>query len=145
MSIKMRDELVYLAQPYSNPSPSVRMYRAAAGAEKAFKLMLTGRVIYAPIAETVFIAQFGEHADTGWDFWKQQDIPKLKRCTELWIYMLPGWKDSRGVRGEVKYWIKNFPNRPLAVLKVEDIEPTYLSHNDMLDLLDVNSVSELND
>lgn len=129
----------YLASPYSHPDPVVRMTRAAQVSQLAFQLMIKGYCVYCPIAETVFIAQFGEHTDTGWDFWRNQDIPKLAVCDKLLVSLIDGWKESKGVRGEVKYALKN--NIPIEFLRLNG--EIFITH--VLDMFEVKSIEELND
>lgn len=135
------EKVIYLGSPYSHPDPAIRMYRAAIVSRVAFQLMLRKNCVYCPIAETVFIAQFGEHADTGWDFWRNQDLPKLHRCDELWICMIDGWRESKGLRGEVKYALKH--NKPVRF--VDTNCNLREEHPDMLFMFGVENVDQLND
>ena len=131
---------VYLASPYTHPDPVVRHNRAAIVSQLAFKeFMLKGLSVYCPIAETVFIAQFGDHSDTGWDFWRKQDLPKLNSCKTLVIAMIDGWKESKGIRGEVKFAMKN--NIPIEFIRLNG--DRFVTN--VLDMFDVKSIEELND
>ena len=36
-----------------------------------------------------------------WEFWAEQDRRQLELCDEVVVLMLPGWRESEGVRAEV--------------------------------------------
>lgn len=112
-----QDELIYLGSPYSHVDPVVRMNRAALVSQLAGKFMKCGRIIYCPIAETVFIAQFTELLDTTFNFWRDQDIPKLSRCTDLWVSLIDGWKQSVGLRHEIYYALSH--NIPVSFVSLD--------------------------
>ena len=91
--------LVYLASPYSHPDPAVRQARYQAACRAAAWLIGQGHLVFSPIAHSHAIAQHGLPVD--WGFWEEQDRRLLAACDELWVLMLDGWEDSRGVQAEV--------------------------------------------
>lgn len=101
--MKYKHNLIYLASPYSHPSDKVKDRRAKQVSKVAARLMKHGYNIYCPIAETVMVAQAGNIKNTDWEFWKDQDIPKLERCDELWVVGLKGWENSVGVAAEMQF------------------------------------------
>jgi hypothetical protein len=133
----------YLAGPYTHPEEKVRRKRAYDLSKAAFNLIMAGYCIYSPISETVSIADSSGHTDTGWGFWREQDLPKLELCSELWILTLDGWKASKGVRGEIKYSL--LQGKPIALVNPDTLKLTYVSDEDLFILLDVQEVGELND
>lgn len=68
--------------------------------EAAAKLMRDGVHLYSPIAHTHPIAQFG--LPKGWDFWREYDELILSKCDQLWVLMLDGWRESKGVLAETE-------------------------------------------
>jgi len=90
----------YLACPYSHPDPDIREERFKAVNKVAAKLMKEGRIIYSPISHTHPIAQYDLPKD--WEFWRTYEVIFIKLCSNLIVYMLPGWKKSIGVRSEIR-------------------------------------------
>ena len=95
--------MIYLASPYSDPDPAVEQQRFEAVCKVAAVLMGNGHVIFAPVAHTHSIAAHGA-VPRDHDFWERMDLPLLARADELWVLMLPGWQDSKGVQGEIATW-----------------------------------------
>ena len=92
--------LVYLATPYSHPNPDVREERFRAVNKAAADLMRSGLHIYSPISHTHPIAMAGD-LPLGWDYWQAYDRAILSACCKLIVLKLDGWKDSKGVAGEI--------------------------------------------
>lgn len=93
--------LVYLASPYSHDDPSVREDRFQAACRAAAHLMRAGLRVFSPIAHTHPIL-LASDLPTGWEFWEAYDEAVLRACRALVVLKLDGWKDSTGVRGEVR-------------------------------------------
>jgi hypothetical protein len=93
--------LTYIAVPYSHPDENVRHARFHAVNKKAAELMNQGMHIFSPISHTHPIALAGE-LPLGWEFWKQYDEVMLAACHKLIVFMLDGWKESKGVQGEIE-------------------------------------------
>ena len=91
----------YLASPYTDPDPEIRVKRFKAVVRKAAKLMQKGEVIFSPIAHSHHIELLGMDTVHDWEFWKRQDEPMLRRASEVKVLMLPGWDVSRGVLWEI--------------------------------------------
>lgn len=94
-------QLTYLAIPYSHRLEEIREGRFLSVNAWAAKLMLEGEHIFSPISHTHPIAQAGE-LPKGWDFWRKYDEVMLRCCTKLKVLMLPGWRESVGVTGEIE-------------------------------------------
>ena len=92
--------MIYLASPYSDPDPLICEARFVAVCRAAAELMRKGANIFSPIAHTHPIAQFG--LPKGWEFWEQYDRLYLEACSELWVLMLDGWRESKGITGEIR-------------------------------------------
>lgn len=99
-------DLVYVASPYSAPDAKRmgvrRMHITQITAELMGKYNLS---FYSPIIHSAEVAKWGSFPGT-WEFWKNQDLPMLNKCDQLWIVMLEGWKESVGVQAEIEFWNK---------------------------------------
>jgi len=98
MSIK--NEIVYLATPYSHPELAVQRLRFEQVSRLAAELMSRGVYVYSPISHTHPIAMAG-YLPTGWDFWEAHNRTMLSRCDRLVVYMQDGWEESVGVAAEI--------------------------------------------
>ena len=96
----MTRRLVYLASPYSHPSPEVRHQRFEAACNHAARMMRDGLFVFSPIAHTHPIALHGG-LPLGFDYWREYDERMLSACDELQVLMLAGWKESVGVNAEI--------------------------------------------
>jgi hypothetical protein len=91
--------VIYLASPYTHPDPAVRAVRFRATCQTAAKLIREGQIVFAPIAHSHPMTEFGLPAD--WQFWERYDVEFLRRCSELVVLKLDGWRESRGVQAEI--------------------------------------------
>lgn len=92
--------ITYLACPYSHPDRSVRVARFEAANRTAAVLMAEGHYVYSPISHTHPIAEAGD-LPLDWDYWEQYDRLFLNTSKLVKVLMLDGWKESKGVAGEV--------------------------------------------
>lgn len=111
-----RNELIYLASPYSvgkggaygasnlgkaTKNMKTRRYRAVC--KKAAELMQQGYSVFSPIAHSHSIEVEGmDKIETG-DFWLKQDFVVLERCDRLVVYTLPDWEYSSGIKREIEF------------------------------------------
>ncbi len=91
----------YLASPYSSDNPEVRNERYRCVLHAAARLMERGEVVFSPIVHSHNIEIMGMSTVHGWEFWKRQDEPMLRRASRLMVLQLPGWLESRGVKWEI--------------------------------------------
>ena len=106
--------MIYLASPYSDDNPAVRGYRFLEVCRAAAKMMREGQHVFSPIAHSHPIAQFGLPGD--WLYWEAFDRWFIERCEKVVVLMLPGWKESRGVRAEIR--IAEELGKPVEYLEV---------------------------
>lgn len=99
-------KLIYLASPYSNPLDEVRQNNFKTVSELAAKLCSEGNVVLSPITYGHTLCEFRE-LPTDWEFWENYCITFLERCDEMIVYMMDGWKESKGVTAEIKYCEEN--------------------------------------
>ncbi len=93
-----RDELVYVASPYSHDDPWVREERYKQVLHYVMREMDKGRVMFSPIVHTHHI---GRILAKDHEFWMRQDFPLLRASSKLEVLMLDGWKYSRGIKDEL--------------------------------------------
>jgi hypothetical protein len=99
-----REELVYLASPYSASGPHKKeieedRFRHASWA--AGILHRNGVMAFSPIAHGHALAEM-VHLPGDWDYWERSARLHVQRSDRLWILALSGWKDSTGVMAEVE-------------------------------------------
>lgn len=107
--------LIYVAGPYTDPSPVVRDFRTRKLAAYTAKLLQKGKLAYCPVAHGHTLCRDVNLPLTG-SFWKVQWKPFLAEAEELHILTLEGWMQSKGTLDETrlfKQW--NPTERPLLV------------------------------
>jgi hypothetical protein len=92
------DEMIYLASPYSADPIALHAQVLSATAE----LVTDGHAIFSPIVHCHPLAQ-ARKLPHDFAFWQRYNFEVLERARELWVLMLPGWRDSIGVRGEIAF------------------------------------------
>lgn len=115
--------LVYLASPYSKyPGGREKAFQMAC--EKAAEVMSMGHDVFCPIAHSHPIEQNGMCGEQGdHDFWLKQDFAILRKCNELWVYMMPGWSESYGVGKEIE--LATIRKMPIEYLYYDDKSTAY--------------------
>lgn len=94
---------VYLASPYTPVAGESIQQRVDAACRAAAKLMEMGHAVFSPIAHSHYVADYlpdGLRLDHA--FWMGQDIPVLREAKKMYILMLPGWEQSRGIAREIE-------------------------------------------
>lgn len=92
--------LIYLASPYSHPDPAIMQARFETVCCAAAHFMGEGVHIFSPIAHSHPIALAGE-LPRGFEFWESYDRKILAACSALWVLMMDGWKESKGIGAEI--------------------------------------------
>ncbi len=101
-----KDTLVYLASPYSaklkdgTVDHETQALRAEQVSAAAALLAGMNVMVYTPIAHGHAINRYST-LDGSWEVWGRHCLRLLRTCDELWVLMLPGWAESRGVQAEV--------------------------------------------
>ena len=91
--------MIYLASPYSHPDPVVREARFDAACRATADLIRGGQAVFSPIVHGHQLVRFG--LPTDWAFWQRFDEEHLRRCDEVLVLQIDGWRDSVGVRAEL--------------------------------------------
>src|SRR5262249_28129706 len=92
--------VIYLATPYSHPDPAVMEARFEQACKIAGELLVSGQVVFSPIAHTHPIAVRCE-LPRGWDFWERYDREMVAAASKIVVVMMPGWEKSKGIAGEI--------------------------------------------
>ena len=91
--------MIYLASPYSHPNSDVREHRYRKACRATVSLLRSGHVVYSPIVHSHPLVKHG--LPTDWAFWQQTDRELLRRCDEVIVLTLVGWRESIGVAAEI--------------------------------------------
>lgn len=93
--------MIYLASPYSDPSPAVRVQRFHDACFQAGEMLIAGLSVYSPIAHMHPIVEL-MRLPGDWETWEKFDREHIAHCTEVWVLCLEGWRDSKGVQAEIE-------------------------------------------
>ena len=90
--------MIYIACPYWHPAPEVRSYRRKIAVSYADMLTRAGVLNYSPLTYTERYA----NEDIPEDYWIRHGLEMVKACDEMHILCMPGWEESRGIKGELR-------------------------------------------
>ncbi len=105
--------MIYLASPYTHPDPAVRDARYRSVSRKAADMLRNGIAVFSPIVYSHALAALG--LPTTWPFWRALDRTMIAASSEVWVLMLPGWKESVGVQAEIQ--IAREMGKPFSFIK----------------------------
>lgn len=113
--------MIYLASPYSNPSPEVRSMRFRAACLATGNLIKRGHLVFSPIAHTHPVREIsglgGSFAD-----WERYDENIINRCDGIFVLCIEGWEESVGVQAEIVIASKLPSPIPVEYLTPESVE-----------------------
>ena len=89
----------YLASPYSDPDPKVRLWRYEEALNACVHLTRKRYIIYSPIVHFHHAANIHDMPLDA-QFWWTHNSTMLSVANTLFILTLPGWKNSVGIRQE---------------------------------------------
>lgn len=93
--------MIYIASPYSG-TPEQMESRYKAVADYTARMINVGLVVYSPIVHFHHLAN--EHElPKDFEFWKNINIGMINVSTQLFVLCIDGWKESKGVKGEIEY------------------------------------------
>lgn len=96
-----KGKLLYLASPYTHPSPSIREQRYRDLMEYAGPLMVAGFFVYAPILQTHPVAaKFSLPVEFEW--WEAYNRAFIEQSFAVVVADMAGWRESRGVQHEIE-------------------------------------------
>jgi hypothetical protein len=94
--------MIYLASPYSHPDPAVEWQRYDAACRATAHFINRGFPVFSPIAHShVLHVTYGCGGD--WQTWRQLDEDLIKASSAVWVLMVDGWRESRGIAAEIAY------------------------------------------
>ena len=91
---------VYLASPYSHPSPFVREWRYLAAMRHVLSFLQRGEWIYSPIVHCHELAKIVVMPKDA-HFWRDYNFAMLRQASKIVALMLPGYIESVGVKEEL--------------------------------------------
>ena len=97
----MNKKIAYLAVPYSSDNWNIKEERFQKVNKVAANLINKGEIIFSPISHTHPIAKAGKLSGN-WEYWVEFDRTYLECCYKLYVLMLDGWKESKGVKAEIE-------------------------------------------
>ncbi len=102
--IPLKQKLIYLASPFSNPSKEIMNNREevvtaiAAGLTERY-----GYAMFLPITQSAPMERVNPNLKGDFEQWKSIDLFMIKeKCDELWVVLMEGWRESIGVTAEIK-------------------------------------------
>jgi hypothetical protein len=127
-------KLVYVASPYSHKYKRVMREREKevnrVAAELTYKY---GYAMFLPITQSAPLERIIPALGGSFEKWRDIDLEMVKRADELWVVMMPGWKDSIGVTEEIAYAKKL--QKPIIF-----IDPVNLQETPCKMSLDINTL-----
>jgi len=127
-------KFVYVASPYSDKDKGI-MYKRAVEAEEFVSRYYSNDLdpkhfLYSPIAYTAMMERnFG--LPSTYEFWMKIDLAAIHRFDEVWVLMLDGIENSKGVRAEIEYAQKI--GRPIRLVHPGYAVGTLMTKNDALE------------
>lgn len=97
----MKRDLYYLACPYAHPDENIRKKRYLSVTWTACQLLQKKIHVFSPITHNIPITEMG--IEGTWENWSSYDLGMLSRCDKLLVLELDGWKESKGVQGEIAF------------------------------------------
>jgi hypothetical protein len=97
---RLGGRLNYLASPFSSPEPEVKIARYQAAMDATAWLLSRRIWTYSPIVHCYQLALDHVLPDD-FEFWHDYNFATLAHCDSLLVLAIDGWKDSKGVQGEI--------------------------------------------
>lgn len=92
--------MIYLAAPYNDPDPAVVQARIEIIYHAMAELMKEGKHVVTPLFMHEIVVR--HKLDSTYEYWEDYCLDVLKRCDRMIILCLPGWTESRGIKGEIE-------------------------------------------
>jgi len=97
---------IYLASPYTHKSELIRHKRYLEVAEVVARYLRKKLHVYSPIVHCHEIAKrFSLPKD--FEFWSEYNYAMREQASCIHILELDGWMESRGVKAEIRYAMRN--------------------------------------
>lgn len=93
---------IYLASPYSHKDHVVMEERFRAVEAATAELLRNEQRVYSPIVHCHELAKRHRLPTTA-KYWEAYNFAMLARAAKLYVLTIPGWDESIGVTGEMKF------------------------------------------
>lgn len=107
--------MIYLATPYTHADKHIEIQRFETVTKEAARIMELGQNVISPITHGVPLCMVNQNLPTDFLFWHNHCLDLLKRCDEMYVLEVDGWKESRGVQTEIEFARKR--NIPIHFIK----------------------------
>lgn len=94
--------MIYLAQPYSDPSLEVMNDRFEAALAAVAHLVRKNQLVYSPIVHFHSVAAYHD-LPRSFEFWQTMNMRMLDKADQFFVLRLPGWESSKGLTAETTY------------------------------------------
>lgn len=96
-------KLVYIASPYSHENTHVMKERFEAVRDYTARVMQSDEYVpFSPIVHSHEIANI-HNFPKDHEYWLRINSVHMRHCDELWVLMLDGWMESKGVTAEIQF------------------------------------------
>jgi len=121
--------MIYLASPYTDKDYTVMEDRYVIVRDITAALLAHGEIIFSPI---VHCHELAKHNDMprDIDFWWNYNRAMLHKADHLWILTLEGWRNSSGIKRELKFALDS--QIDFELLLPDSLDLIYLAPNDPL-------------
>lgn len=92
----------YIASPYTHEDATVRQMRYERVRDFTAKMATLGMYGFCPIAHSHDMG-IANKLPYHVDFWREWNYRMIDGASSLLVYMLDGWKQSKGVQEEIEY------------------------------------------
>ncbi len=107
------DSFIYLASPYTIETIWLRCLRYVQAVDATRYILQKGFPVYSPI---VHWHEASIHYEIPMDvtYWSIFNKPFMDACSQMWVLMLDGWNESKGIEEETEY--ARFLDKPVRFL-----------------------------
>ena len=125
--------MIYLASPYTHKYDIVQLGRFEEVSRQTALLLKEGIIVFSPI---VFSHQLSVEygIPNTLEMWSPHNKAMIDLCDELWVLMLNGFRESKGVGIEVNHAKKI--GCPVRFIHPGDLSPTTWSDDDLYSGMD---------
>lgn len=122
-------KFIYLASPYSYNEGTdaeqkmMRDFRYLTITRVAACLIKkTRNAFFLPITQSHALKELDDSLGTNFESWEKIDLCAIDHSDEVWVVRMDGWKDSVGVKAEIKYAKKI--NKPIKYVNPMTLKVT---------------------